>query len=488
MHSASAAKWEIEPAVYFTETYTDNLRLSSPGSEQQEWVSTISPRVRIRGLSDRLLVDIDYKPEFMFWAREGDSQFLQLYDASATAEFVKRTLFLDARAVEKRESVTLFGPLTDNNANIVENRTSVRIKAISPYLRHDFGTAASGEARLTYSTVNADAQGSVFDSKSKAVDLRLSSGPAFRLRSWTLGYGRERIDYDNSLLPEVETQKAFATFKQLITRHAAVIAEGGYEDNTFLATGAAPRGPFWSAGAEWDPGTRTHLSAAVGRRFFGPTRAFDFRHRTRLTVWRANYTEDISTTRSQFLFPATLQTAAFLDSLFQSLISDAAARRDAVNAFIVQNGLSAQLSGPINYFTASPFLIKRLEGSVALEGVRNTVLASLYAETREELGKIQSGIADLIASDRTRQRGGNVQWSLRISPRTTSIVNVGAARNEFLDTGREDRFRIVRLSLARQLSPRITGSLNLRRVQNTSTQSDSSYTENAVSVTVIAKF
>jgi uncharacterized protein (PEP-CTERM system associated) len=483
-----AAKWEIVPSFSADETYTDNLRLSAPGSEQSDWVTTLNPRLSVRASGERLRLAVDYSPQILLWAQEGSSTVLHNYNASGTVEFVKKTLFLDVRSSQSQENISLLGPQTDSNVNITGNRTSVRSSQISPFLRHDFGLDAQGEARLSYSTVNTGSTTDLSDSQATGVDVKLTSGPTFKLLTWNAAYKREHIYYNQAQFQNVDTQRIFAGAKRLITSQLGLLANVGYDDDNYLTLGPAPKGVFWNLGPEWNPTPRTHLAATLGRNYLGATRSLDFSHRTRLTVWTANYSQDITTTRDQFLFPSTLNTAGYLDTLFLSSIPDPAARQSAVNAFISQNGLPTSFGSPVNFFTNVPFLVKRLQGSIAVQGVKNTVLANLFTETREALASGQPGGGDFALSQKTRQTGASVLWTARISGKTSSSLSVGLTRNEFIDTGREDTEKFIRLGITHQFLPRVSGALNFRRLQNVSSQSGAAYTENAVSVTLLAQF
>ncbi|MBK8740395.1 MAG: TIGR03016 family PEP-CTERM system-associated outer membrane protein [Betaproteobacteria bacterium] len=107
---AVAATWEIVPTLTIDETYTDNVRLSAPGSERSDWVTTLNPGLIVRGNGDRLRLDIAYSPLFLYRAREGSSDVIHQLNASATAEFVKRTLFLDVRSTVSQQNISAFGP------------------------------------------------------------------------------------------------------------------------------------------------------------------------------------------------------------------------------------------------------------------------------------------------------------------------------------------------------------------------------------------
>jgi uncharacterized protein (PEP-CTERM system associated) len=116
------------------------------------------------------------------------------------------------------------------------------------------------------------------------------------------------------------------------------------------------------------------------------------------------------------------------------------------------------------------------------------VLANVFSNTREALSVNQSGAGDFALTASTRQTGANLSWSLRLTAQSTANVSAGYTRNEFLGLGREDNLTLIRAGLTRQFDPRLSGSLNYRRLQNTSNQSGAGYKENAVSAALNMRY
>jgi len=491
LHAGTAwpAKWEVLPSVSLEETYSDNISLAPPGSERSDWVTTLTPRIQIRATGDRARLDIQYNPQLLYWANEEHTRAVQLYTATGTVEFIRRMLFVDVRSSESQEIVSLFGPRPDSNINLTQNRTAVRTNSVSPYLRYEFGSFAQGEARVTFGTVESDAGADLSNSQTTNIDAKLASGPAYKLLRWNAAYSKSHVDYKDPKFVDVDIQKVTVGAKRLITPQLALLATIGYDDVDYITTdGPAPRGFLWSAGAEWNPSARTRLAATAGRRWFGTTGSLDFDHRTRLTVWKLSYAQDISTTTSDFLIPATVDTAGYLNTLFTPGFPDPVARLAAVNAFIARNALSSSFDRPVNFFSSVPFLAKRLQGSFGIQGLRNTLLLNLFTERREALAPSQPGAGDFSESDKTRQTGGDVAWTHVISPLSSANVSVGISKNDFLGSSRSDTLKQVRASVTRQFRPRVSGSLNYRRIQNSSSDSGGRYVENAVTVNLTARF
>jgi uncharacterized protein (PEP-CTERM system associated) len=485
VYPAWSAEWDIVPRIALQETYTDNLSLTPDAVKESEWVTQVSPGISVNATGARLRFNADYAPALTYYGRgQQENTVYQRLSATANAEVAPELLFLDAGATVDQYNISLQDPLSTSNVNTTGNLTTARTFFISPYLLRDFGSAVRAEARYTYSVWNSDDTASLSNSIGDRIDLRLASGPAYKRLTWDLNYLTERIDYEND--DDTYSAVITANARRSITYTVGLLGQVGYENYDYRVVGPESEGTRWSVGFDWTPSPRTRLAATTGQRFYGDTYSLDFRHRNRLTTWSAAYYEDITNTRSQFFVPATTSTAGYLNTLFQSQYPDPEARQEAVDKFIAQAGLPPSLSAPVDFYTNQLFLVKRLQGSVGLLGVRNSLFANVFQDTREALiGDVVVPITgDFALSNTVKQTGGGLAWNRRIG--TESALNVAGtySRNEFPDTGRIDNLLVLGMSLSRQFQPRLSGSLNYRRQQNDANQSGASYTENAVFATL----
>ena len=492
---AWAAKWEVVPTLSLAETYTDNVSLVPDASKRSEWVTQVTPGISIAAVGARLRVKATYAPEVTYYARgqtdnEAYHQVYRRLNATANAELAKQLLFVDAGASVDQYNVSLQGPLATSNVNTTGNRTTASTFFVSPYLLRDFGSAARAEARFTYSVWSSDGAGttSLSDSDAKRINLRLASGPAYRLLTWDLAYSRESISYENQ--QDTDTEVFAANARRLITPTVGLLATAGYENYDYRVFGQVLEGSTWSVGLDWTPTPRTRLAATAGERFHERSHSLDFRHRTRLTTWGAGYSENVTSTRSEFFVPATTSTAGYLDQLFLSQIPDPAARQKAVEQFIAQTGLPQSLNTPLNFFSNQLFLVKRSHASAGILGVRNVLIANVFKETREVLagGLLLPGGGDFAASGTIVQTGTSLAWNWRVTAQTAWNLNGAYTRNEFPASGQINKLVYVGMGLTRQFQPRLSGSLNYRRQQNESDQGALEYVENAVSATLQMRF
>ena len=472
------------PTVAVRETYTDNVSLTTDALKESDWVTQLIPGISIKATGAGLRMNIDYAPEITYYARGSkDNQVFNRGNAFGVAELAKELFFLEVGGSVNQYDISPQGPISISNVNTTGNRATVGTYYASPYFRRALGSAVQAEARFTYSGVNSDDNSALSSNVSDRVNLQLASGPAFKLLTWNLAYSKERIHYDNDQDTDIEV--ATANAKRLITSTIGLLAQAGYDYYRSGNQLPASEGGSWSAGFDWTPTPRTRLAATAGRRFYGDTYLFDFKHRTRLTTWSAGYTQDVTTTRSEFFVPATTDTSGYLDTLYSSRFPDPAARQKAVEDFIARTGLPPSLSSPINFFTTQLFLSKRWQASTGILGVRNVVLANVFSERREGLA------GDLVlptAPNATKQTGASMAWNWRMTARNSWNLAGAYSRIETPSTGQIDHVTYVGMGFTRQFQPRLSGTLGYRRQQNDSNLATSDYTENAVFATLKMRF
>jgi uncharacterized protein (PEP-CTERM system associated) len=486
---AWAAQWDIVPSLTVAETYTDNLSLTPDALKRHEWVTQISPGISIAATGPRLQFSAKYAPELVYYGRgPQEDQTLQRGTAFGEAELAEKLLFVEAGGNVDQYDISLRDPVAASNVNATQNRGTVDTYYVTPYLKRELGSAAKAEARFTYSGWSSDVSGTLTDNVAERVELRLESGAAYKLLTWSLSYFREKVDYESQ--PQTSGEAGTAKARRLLTPTLGLLAEGGYENYESGVLLAGAEGSFWKAGFEWTPTPRTRLAATGGERFYGKTYAFDLAHRTRLTTWSAGYSEGITSTRSQFIVPATVSTSAYLDALFQTGIPDPAAREQAVADLIARTGLPESLAAPVNFFTGEQFLAKRWQAAGGIMGVRNVLIVSAFKETRERLvgSSLLPVTGDFVASNTVTQTGGGIAWSLKLTATSALSANASLSRNEFFDAGRVDDLAYATVALIRQIKPKASGTLRWRRQQNESSLAGASYRENAVTVTVTMSF
>lgn len=156
-------------------------------------MTEITPAVQIRGEGARLTVNVDYRFQNLYYARDSEDWTTnQQLQADATAELVRHILFVDTTAALRQENINDTGEVTADNTNVSNNRTDVKSFSFSPFVVHKFGTFADSETRYVYNQISNE--GASSESSSNGVFFRLTSGRQFTRLPWEVTYHRRKID------------------------------------------------------------------------------------------------------------------------------------------------------------------------------------------------------------------------------------------------------------------------------------------------------
>ncbi len=130
---------------------------------------------------------------------------------------------------------------------------------------------------------------------------------------------------------------------------------------------------------------------------------------------------------------------------------------------------------------------------MTVSGARNTGVLSLF-DTRREAQTAQSsdsallGVSDFSADDNIKQQGIQARWIRELGPRTSANLGISLIKTKALTTDREDKEKILRLGVTKELLSNVRGALEFRRKDLESTQEGSEINENAVTASVYITF
>lgn len=497
------ADWRIAPTLSVTETYTDNVNLRSDELKRSEFVSQVTPGVTVFRESRRLSVSATAQwHQFAYLHNSGrDSNDGQRqYAGVLRGTVIDDMLFVDASASRGLRSVSAFGPNLSNDLYNLGNRAEVSTWSISPSLMHRFGNTANLQARYSRDSVESSRSTRFGNSTSDNASVILSSGSGFQTIGWGTNYYRQ--DLDNGLTGKSTTEMLGANLRYHLNSRIALTANAGYDRYRFEGPGGMNEGRNWSGGFIWTPSQRTRLEASLGRHFFGQTGSLAANHRSRRTTWNINYSDGITTSRSQFLLPATIDTAALLDGLFSASFPDPVERERIVAAYIAANGLPPSLADSVNYLSNRFMRQKMLRGSMAYRLARSSAVINAYVSDRVALSDQQSD-SPLLGSqlsslnNNVRQRGINASYTYQLNSRTSAIASWNLRRSRSLTTEIEDLQRTYRIGMTRRWDDRMLGVVELRHRTGGSglgfagtpgNQGNPGYTENAVSASLSMQF
>jgi uncharacterized protein (PEP-CTERM system associated) len=488
------ADWKFTPTIGTSAIYSDN-----PGQQRDEdahgqWIAESIPGFTLASRSRRLRLSAS--GEWHFYAYE-DRNAPNLHDrerrysANAEALLVEDLLTLETSASGARQAISAFGPrYTDSYSTY--NRTDVQTWSISPILRHRLGSAALLQLRLTRDSVqtDGDAGSAAFgDSLSSTALFNLSSASTGNALGWGLQYSRQVLDTER--FGASTSVNASANLSYRLSRSWSAVASVGHDSYEYPSLSERTSGPSYTSGFVWTPSPRTSIDARFGHSYLGKTGSLSATQRNRRLVSRVSYTDQVTTTRSQFLLPAAIDTASMLDQLFSSTIIDPILRAQAVQAYIASTGLPPSLANNVNYLSNRYLREKRLQAAYIYTMPHSVMMLSAYRSERTALS-LQESDSELLGSqfaslnDNVRQRGIDASFDYRLSPRMSANATLSANRSTSITTGFVSPSHLISLGLTRQFDRKTRGIVQLRHTSSSNGvgAGDGNRTENALSATL----
>lgn len=472
------AEFKITPTVGVSETYTDNVNLTTDAFAQREFITELTPGITISDKGPNLDLNLVYQGLYFEYSNKDiadTNQFQSALQADAKASIVKEFFYIDSNASISQQSVSAFGQQVNNNPYSDANRTEVKTLAISPYVTQNFGTTATGVIRYSHDAENSG-NAQLGNMQSNGILVNLASGPAFRLVNWGLEYDRQIIS--STVSPTVTAETASVTGAYLLSPQFSLTLNTGYDEFNYqgIDTGDS-REYFWLAGVSWNPSTRTSVQANGGRRYGGSAYTLAATHHTAHSVWIVNYNDSVTTTLSQFATPSGISTSALLNQLGSSGISDPGQ---------LQGGLPSTLSNGINFFNNSFFLQKQLQASAAFNTARTTLVFSVFDTEMTSLSSTEvtgflGADSNLLLNDNNRQVGGSSLLNWAVTPRSNFYLNMSYTKISSLASDLVNFNRSFVFGMTRHISPRLLGTLELRRNEGSVLlDTEGTYHENAI--------
>jgi uncharacterized protein (PEP-CTERM system associated) len=488
---ASAENWHFQPSISGTAGYSDNINLAPKGQEKSDFYAIVAPRFRLVGQGARLQTSIDYQLQTYYYG-SGDVSNRPSHSLAGTAtlEAVKDFFFIDGLASISQASISPLGAAPVANGTVNSNRTETRTFSLGPYVRGVIPGADIGYL-LRYTQAWTDtASSALSNSQSREWIAHLNSPP--RLVGWDLDYNRRYTDFSGQPTFSTETLR----FRPYYQPDPALRVYGsfGHESNNYAT--ANQSGTIYGAGADYQPNGRFVANLLWEERFFGPSYSARISNRTPLSAWNIGYSRTNTTFPEQSLIVPSA-AAQLLDAAFVSRFPDPVARQAAVQQFLQQSGIPANLTTPLTFFTNRIILIDRLDGSFVLTGVRNTLaLAAFWSKSTSLSQTTGTTLPDTfnLGTDFV-QRGGSVTFSHRLAEflsltstvsrtHTTSTATSSAAAGGISEATQD----LAQLQLTKTFSPRTNGSVGIRVQRFDTDDTATSFREKAVFTTVEHRF
>lgn len=443
---AAARSWTVTPSIELRETYTDNAFLGV-GTPRSDFVTQVTPGIRIEGRSPRLAANLAYAPSAQFYARNGEANdVVNNLDASARLEAVERFFFVEATANIGQGFITPFAAQPNELAFVTQNRVESRTVSLSPYIRSE-GRDLEYELRNrnTWTSTSRDGLG---DFRTLQWTGRVAR-PVRRF-GWALEFDDSEISRYDAIVQRPDDRARLYRARLYYQPDPAwrFSASAGSEENNYVLQ-QTQRTAIYGAGLAWRPSPRTSAHLEYEKRFFGPSRLARFDHRTRLTAWSVAYSRNTSTYQEELLRLPPGNTTALLDAVFIARFPEPGERRAAVEQFMRAHGTPEFLSNSLAFYTQRVYLREGVDASFAIVGIRSSIAFTAFAAENSGISAdLLGALPDvLLFANRFKEHGFGANAVHRLAPSTSIGANATRTYSRQEEPGqinsRNDYFNLV---------------------------------------------
>lgn len=482
-----ARRWWVEPRAALRQTWTDNIALQGRESKRSDWVTEVAPGISIAANGARLKGNLDYALTGLFHARDSRRNDHQnALNALGALEVIESFFFVEARAQISQQLVSAFGARPASNTSDTANRTETRVFSFAPYIKGRMASATAYDLRFDEAMFRSS-DNQVSGSNVRTWTGKLESTSDQARFGWSVDFKDQRYDVKDGL--DTETRLAHGSLIYHLDRSLRIFVRGGRESNNYFGEDRSET--IHGAGVEWNPTERNQLSAENDKRFFGRGYRYSMRHRTPLSAWNLVMSKESTNAVDQLRRGSASTPFQRLFDLLVTEVADPVRRAEQARQTLLAAGIAPDASSESALLANQVFVDKRIEGSVALLGARNTVTISAFHSERRPILQFGSTGDDFANASLVKANGAAINWSRRLSPLSSLVAGVVWSRN----TGsrsttdlRSDQ-RAFNVQLSTKLSPKTGGALGYRHVRfEADGSATDDYRENALFASVEHRF
>lgn len=489
---------KFTPAISGSETYSDNVSQLPSGQAQSAFVTEVTPSFSVTSNGPRLNLSAQYQLHLYAYSNKVDNtnNTSSQYQLNMRSKLIDNLLDLDATASRQSTSRSAFGPQGNDSLYSNSNRSNVSTYSITPTLRHRFGGTADAYLRYSRNRVEGDDR-VLGSSDGENISASVTSGQNFRVIGWGVTANQDKFEEPGFGTSTI--QNAVANVSYRTSQTISLTATAGYDNYDYSAEGGnATKGASWTGGFIWTPSSRTRLQMAYGRRFFGNTGSMSFTFRGHRSAFNASYSDNITTSRQQFLNSGVLSTTDLLNAMLTASIPDPVERAQAIAAYIAATGVSNTIGNNTNYFSNVFQRVRSLQAGYSLEGAHGTTTFSVY-KNRSAAVSTQRATNDLFGDSLAALNnnldtiGTSLSYNRRVTQVTQVIASLNYQRSKSLDSDLGDGIdtdnESVRLGLTHAFSSKLRGAAEIRHVRgNYFNTGNARFRENALSATISMQF
>jgi hypothetical protein len=235
----------------------------------------------------------------------GDTELIHTGSLLSTTKLIPDWFDLDLGGQRVQGIADPYLPANTQYLFATNNLADYTSGFVKPSLRHTFRLARVEASYMR--GISSDQQLGVanplqYKSNQRSAVFNVSSVEHDARVTWTAGYQRQQVDYEQPNKEQFRYENASAELGVLVAGSVRLVGRGGKESDPQLGIDAGGLGStYWAGGFDWSPGPRDELRLLVGHRFFGKTYEGLWKRQSRLLNLEVTYHEQPTTQDSMLL-------------------------------------------------------------------------------------------------------------------------------------------------------------------------------------------
>lgn len=410
--------WVPQASLSLGMNFTDNVMLAPRGQAEADITLRTAPTLQLARTKGRLKANAVYTPVVVGYVdtTRGETLFNGLH-ATGSFEALDDFAFVDAKASIQQTFISPFGAQPSDVTAQTANRTEMRTVGLSPYVKGRLGGGGSYLVRHDLTLITSSTA-AIPETLSNRTSLQLSGDPGrFFIPATDYSYAATQYGSSPAYVNQIGRVRITAKFD----KEFSAFLSGGYESYNLITSTRS--GAIYGGGFNWQPQTRTTLSASIENRYYGNSFNVSGSHQTRLSTWKLHASRTDQQLPDRLPESSTASARQTLNELLRFTIPDPTARAQEVERLLQAGvpGLAGQNTG---FLTTRVNLVKSIEPSVAITGVRNTLTFSAF---RRETTPLSSSAVTTVGDPFLNVNGiRQIGWSIFDSWQLTEHTSVFA--------------------------------------------------------------
>lgn len=476
---ASPAKSEtvfVQPSIdtLVSAVHQTNVpNTSSFGGETHEWVTQISPGLKVNARGANSLILGDVKLDIYNYSKNTrPNQAVPTGTLRGQTQSHDTGLGLEAAWSARQEPDQFSG---NSDSGLVQKGYSTTEWRIAPFFEKKLSESTQAKARVDQSWVHSTqiGTGTLQRPDSRVLSATASLGTLAKPLGYELGLTHQTTHVEGQSDP-VLTQ-SLARFKGIYALSPEL--EGGFiigrESDKVLLDAFNDRVYGWHL--QWRPQERTQLNLQSEHRFFGQSWQVDARHRMPWLALSSTFSR-VATTYASSLGTVTQSSTMrdLFDAMLTTQIPDKADRSKAVDDLITQKKLSTSLNGIRDIYNLTAQLRQEASGRLVVMGRRNTLA---FSAGRIDATPLTDSLATLATASSIREYFFYSELNHQLTPTSRLIGGLRWNRLHNSTVGQPSLFTRSfswSTALSTDLSRQTSATVGLRRQISHSTATGAS--------------